>query len=79
LAVNKTVEVQLEFRGVMGGSIPIVETRGEPPELPFSLGDTTALLYEETIAYIETTLEERERGETFRLKRLKTKTARSRV
>ena len=124
LAVNKTVEVQLKFRGVMGVSIPLVETRGEPPAMPFSLGDTTALLdgasaafrevlshvpelselvtsvwrlaqelrktqrrvnalkhifipdYEETVAFIENTLEEREREETFRLKRLKSKAAR---
>jgi hypothetical protein len=32
--------------------------------------------YEETVAFIESALEEREREETFRLKRLKTKTTR---
>jgi V/A-type H+-transporting ATPase subunit D len=127
LAVNKTVDVQLKFRGVMGVPIPLVEARGGPPEMPYSLGDTTAALdevsaafrevlsripelselvtsvwrlagelrktqrrvnalqhifipdYEETVAFIESALEEREREETFRLKRLKTKTARPAV
>jgi V/A-type H+-transporting ATPase subunit D len=123
LAVNQTVDVQLKFRGVMGVSLPLIEARGEPPEMPYSLGDTTAALdeasavfrevldslprlaelatsvwrlagelrktqrrvnaleyifipdYEETIAFIESALEEREREETFRLKRLKTRAA----
>jgi V/A-type H+-transporting ATPase subunit D len=127
LAVNKTVDVRLKFRGVMGVSIPLVEARGGPPEMPYSLDDTTATLdeasasfrevlshipelsesvtsvwrlagelrktqrrvnalqhifipdYEETVAFIESALEEREREETFRLKRLKTKTARPMV
>lgn len=121
LAVNKTVDVQLKFRGVMGVALPLIEARGEPPEMPYSLGDTTSALdeasavfrevlesvprlaelvtsvwrlagelrttqrrvnalehifipdYTETIAFIESALEEREREETFRLKRLKTK------
>ncbi|MCR4407183.1 MAG: V-type ATP synthase subunit D [Anaerolineae bacterium] len=124
LAVNKTVEVQVRAHGVMGVPIPTVEARGEPPEMPYSLGDTRATLdeasaafrevlnripelselmtsvwrlarelrktqrrvnalqyifipdYEDTVAFIEKALEEREREETFRLKRLKTKTAR---
>ncbi|MDY7040584.1 MAG: V-type ATP synthase subunit D [Chloroflexota bacterium] len=124
LAVNKTVEVQIKSRGVMGVPIPIIEARGELPEMPYSLGDTTVVLdeasavfrevlslipdlsemmttvwrlarelrktqrrvnalqyifipdYEKTIAFIESAIEEREREETFRLKRLKTKTAR---
>ena len=124
LAVNKTVDVKLKFRGVMGVSLPLVEAHGGPPEMPYSLGDTTATLdeasaafrevlghipeiselvtsvwrlagelrktqrrvnalqhifipdYEEAVDFIESALEEREREETFRLKRLKTKTAR---
>jgi V/A-type H+-transporting ATPase subunit D len=127
LAVNKTVDVQLKFRGVMGVSIPLIEAGGKPPEMPYSLGDTTAALdeasavfrevlesvprlselvtsvwrlagelrktqrrvnalehifipdYEETIAFIESALEEREREETFRLKRLKTRATRPAV
>ena len=127
LAVNKTVDVRLKSRGVMGVSIPLVEARGGPPEMPYSLGDTTASLdqagaafrevlshipelselvttvwrlaaelrktqrrvnalqnifipeYEETVAFIESALEEREREEVFRLKRLKNKTARPTV
>jgi hypothetical protein len=35
--------------------------------------------YEETVAFIESTLEEREREETFRLKRIKSKTTRPSV
>jgi V/A-type H+/Na+-transporting ATPase subunit D len=123
LAVDKTVEVQLRFHGVMGVSIPQVEARGEPPRMPYSLGDTNAALdeatlafrevlnripelaelitsvwrlavelrktqrrvnalqyifipeYEDTVRFIISTLEEREREETFYLKRLKAKTA----
>ena len=127
LAVNKTVDVQLKFRGVMGVSLPLIEARGKPPEMPYSLGDTTAALdeasavfrevldsvprlselatsvwrlagelrqtqrrvnalehifipdYEETIAFIESALEEREREETFRLKWLKTKATQTKI
>jgi len=127
LAVNKTVDIQLRFRGVMGVSVPLVNASGKPPEMPYSLGDTTAALdeagaafrevlshipelselvtsvwrlagelrktqrrvnalqyifipdYEETIAFIESELEEREREEAFHLKRLKTKAARPAV
>jgi len=127
LAVNTTVEVQVTYRGVMGVPIPSVAAHGEPPQMPYSLGDTMATLdeasytfrevlsripelcemvtsvwrlarelrktqrrvnalqhifipdYEATLAFIESALEEREREETFRLKRLKTKTARSAI
>lgn len=127
LAVNKTVDVQLKFRGVMGVALPQVEARGKPPEMPYSLGDTTAALdeatdvfrdvlgsvpqltelvtsvwrlagelrktqrrvnalehifipnYTETITFIESALEEREREETFRLKWLKSKAAQAEV
>jgi len=123
LAVHKTVEVNVRSRGVMGVPIPIVQAHGEPPEMPYSLGDTMATLdeasaafrqvldripelsesmtsvwrlarelrktqrrvnalqhifipdYQDTVSYIESALEEREREETFRLKRLKTKTS----
>ncbi len=124
LAVSKTVEVQVKFRGVMGVPVPLVNAQGEPHAMPYSLGDTTAALdeaslafrqvlsqlpelaeleasvwrlagelrktqrrvnalqyifipnYIETVAFIEATLEEREREETFRLKLLKHRTAR---
>jgi V/A-type H+-transporting ATPase subunit D len=127
LAVNKTVDVQLKYRGVMGVTLPVIEARGTPPEMPYSPGDTTAALdaastvfrdvlesiprlaelvtsvwrlagelrktqrrvnalehifipdYTETIAFIESALEEREREETFRLKRLKSKATRATV
>lgn len=121
LAMHKTVDVHLKFRGVMGVPIPMVEAKGGPPEMPYSLGDTRATLdqassafrrvlsripelselvtsvwrlagelrktqrrvnalqhifipeYEETVEFIKSALEEREREETFRLKWLKTK------
>ncbi len=121
LAANKTVDVQLKYRGIMGVPIPVVEARGEPPEMLYSLGDTSVTLdeasesfrevlshvpelsklvttvwrlagelrktqrrvnalqyifipeYEETVLFIQSSLEEREREETFRLKLLKTR------
>ncbi len=119
LAVNKTVEVELKYRGVMGVTLPLIEASGAPPELSYSPGDTTATLdeasalfrdvvqkipelsrletsvwrlavelrktqrrvnalqyifipdYVETITFIQSSLEEREREEVFRLKLLK--------
>jgi V/A-type H+-transporting ATPase subunit D len=119
LAVHKSVEVQLKFHGVMGIELPLVESNGKPPEMSYSLGDTSVSLdqasaafreilslipdlsrlvttvwrlaielrktqrrvnaleyifipeYEETIAYIESSLEEREREGIFALKLLK--------
>jgi V/A-type H+-transporting ATPase subunit D len=127
LAVNKTVEVDIKNHSIMGVPIPIITAHGEPPDMPYSLGDTLATLdevsarfdkallkipelsesmtsvwrlarelrktqrrvnalqyifipdYEETIAFIESELEEREREEIFRLKRLKTHAARPTV
>src|SRR5574342_181042 len=121
LAVNKTVDVHLKLRGIMGVAIPSIESRGEPPELLYSPGDTAAVLdeatnafrevpvrvpqlsmltatvwrlanelrktqrrvnalqhifipqYQQQIEFIVSSLEEREREETFRLKWLKTK------
>jgi V/A-type H+-transporting ATPase subunit D len=123
LAVNKTIEVRIRPRSVMGVLIPMIESEGEAPETPYGLGDTTVALdeaasrfgevlsripslseavtaawrlarelqktqrrvnalehifipeYETTVAYIESVLEEREREETFRLKRLKSRMA----
>ena len=119
LAVNKSIEVNIRPHSVMGVVIPVVETHGEPPEMPYGLGHTTTALdeaaaafrrvlaempplaetvttawriarelqktqrrvnalqhifipqYKGTITFIESELEEREREETFRLKRLK--------
>ncbi len=123
LAVHKTVEVQVKHRGVMGIALPLVDASGEPPEMTYSLGDTTASLdeaaaafrevlclipeisrlvtsvwrlavelrktqrrvnalqyifipqYEQTISFIQSSLEEREREEVFRLKLLKSRSA----
>ncbi|RPJ44686.1 MAG: V-type ATP synthase subunit D, partial [Chloroflexi bacterium] len=112
-------EVQLKYRGIMGVAIPLIDARGAPPDIPYSLSDTNVALdetyvafrealaripdlsrltatvwrlagelrktqrrvnalqhvfipdYEETILFIEGSLEERDREDTFRLKLLK--------
>jgi len=51
LAVNKTVDVHLRLRGIMGVAIPQIEARGEPPKLLYSPGDTAAVLDEATAAF----------------------------
>ncbi len=56
LAVNKTVDVHLRLRGVMGVAIPQIEARGEPPKLLYSPGDTAAVLDEATAAFREVLL-----------------------
>lgn len=124
LAANKTVDVHLKYRGIMGVAIPVIEATGAPHSLLYSPGDTNAALdeasvgfrevllrvpqlsmlvttvwrlagelrktqrrvnalqhifipnYEATVAFIVSSLEEREREETFRLKWLKTKLSR---
>ena len=123
LATNKTVDVQLRFRGIMGVAVPQIQASGAPPEMSYSLADTNTALdeasssfrevlkripelsrlvtavwrlaaelrktqrrvnalqhifipeYEETVVFIVSSLEEREREDTFRLKLLKTHTA----
>ena len=123
LAVNKSVEVEIKLRSIMGVVIPDVEAYGEPPDMPYGLADTTVALdeavarfrdvldeipklsemmtsvwrlarelqktqrrvnalqyifipeYEATVDFIVSALEEREREEIFRLKRLKSKTS----
>lgn len=121
LAANKTVDIHLKLRGIMGVAIPVIEARGEPPKMLYSLSGTNAALdeasaafrevviktpqlsmlvttvwrlagelrktqrrvnalqhifipeYEQTVTFIVSSLEEREREEIFRLKWLKTK------
>ncbi len=125
LAANKTVDVHLKLRGIMGVAIPVIEARGDLPKMLYSLSGTSASLdeaavafrevviktpqlsmlvttvwrlagelrktqrrvnalqhifipaYEETVAFIVSSLEEREREETFRLKWLKSKMERT--
>jgi V/A-type H+-transporting ATPase subunit D len=125
LAANKTVDIHIKLRGIMGVAIPVIEASGEPSEMLYSLSGTNAALdeasaafrevlirtpqlsmlvttvwrlagelrktqrrvnalqhifipaYEETVAFIVSSLEEREREEIFRLKWLKTKMAKS--
>lgn len=122
LAVNKTVDIKIRVRSIMGVPIPEIETTGEPPDMAYSPDDTNASLdeasqafravleripelsmkvtavwrlavelrktqrrvnslqyifipdYEETIAFINSTLEEREREEIFMLKLFKDRT-----
>jgi len=122
LAANKTVEVEVKYRGIMGVAIPVIDAHGAPPDIPYSLSDTNVALdetyaafrkvlelipelsrlfatvwrlagelrktqrrvnalqhifipdYEETIQFIESSLEERDREDTFRLKLLKKQT-----
>lgn len=121
LAANKTVDVHIKLRGIMGVAIPVIEAGGEPPKMLYSLSGTNAALdeasaafreviiktpqlsmlvttvwrlagelrktqrrvnalqhifipeYEQTVAFIVSSLEEREREEIFRLKWLKSK------
>jgi len=125
LAANKTVDVHRKLRGIMGVAIPVIESRGEPQKMLYSLSGTNAALdeataafrevliktpqlsmltttvwrlagelrktqrrvnalqhifipnYEATVNFIVSSLEEREREETFRLKWLKTKMTKS--
>ena len=127
LAANKTVDVHLKLRGIMGVAIPVIEARGDLPKMLYSLSGTNASLdeasaafrevvvkipqlsmlvtavwrlagelrktqrrvnalqhifipqYEETVAFIVSSLEEREREETFRLKWLKSKMERAKT
>lgn len=51
MATNKTVEVHLKFRGVMGVPIPQVETRGALAPMTYSMGDTSAILDEARTAF----------------------------
>ena len=121
LAANKTVDVHLKLRGIMGVAIPVIEAQGDLQKMLYSLSGTNASLdeaaaafrevvvktpqlsmlvttvwrlagelrktqrrvnalqhifipqYEDTVAFIVSSLEEREREETFRLKWLKSK------
>ena len=119
MAVTRSIDVNIINRGMMWVPIPHIEVSGEPPDISYSLGDTSVALddsndafhkvlediphltemvtsvwrlarelkktqrrvhalekvfipqYEETIHFIEQTLEEQDREEIFRLKWLK--------
>lgn len=127
LAANKTVDVHVKLRGIMGVAVPVIESRGELQKLLYSPADTAASLdqasstfrevliripqlsmltttvwrlagelrktqrrvnalqhifipqYEQTVAFIVSSLEEREREETFRLKLLKTRMSKAKA
>jgi len=119
LSVNKTIEVDVTLHSIMGVVVPTISAQGAPPDLSYSLGNTTVALddaaqrfrevlmeiprlaelltttwrlardlqttqrrvnalghilipaYEEAVRTIESALEEREREELFRMKRVK--------
>src|SRR5512140_232210 len=53
LAANKTVDVHLKVRGIMGVAIPVIESTGEPQQLLFSPGGTNAALDEASATFRE--------------------------
>ncbi len=53
LAANKTVDVHLRVRGIMGVAIPVIEASGEPPQMLFSPGGTNASLDEASATFRE--------------------------
>jgi V/A-type H+-transporting ATPase subunit D len=121
MAVEKTISIDIKYRGVMGVPIPVVTAQGQLGAMPYSFGDTMATLdaasnafrevlewitrlaeiessvwrlarelrktqrrvnalqyifipnYEDTLNFIQSAIEEREREEIFRLKLLKNK------
>ncbi len=53
LAANKTVDVHIKVRGIMGVAIPAIEATGEPPQQSFSPGGTNASLDEASATFRE--------------------------
>ena len=53
LAANKTVNVRLKLRGIMGVAIPMIEAQGEPLKMLYSLSGTNAALDEASAAFRE--------------------------
>ncbi len=53
LAANKTVDVHIKVRGIMGVAIPVIEATGEPPQMLFSPGGTNASLDEASATFRE--------------------------
>src|SRR5574340_988662 len=53
LAANETVDVHLKLRGIMGVAIPVIEARGEPQSMLYSLSGTNAALDEAAAAFRE--------------------------
>lgn len=51
LAANKTVNVRLKLRGIMGVAIPVIEAQGEPLKMLYSLNGTNAALDEASAAF----------------------------
>ena len=52
LAANKTVDVHLKLRGIMGVAIPVIEAHGDLPKMLYSLSGTTASLDEAAAAFL---------------------------
>ncbi len=53
LAANKTVDVHLKYRGIMGVTVPVIEASGAPDQMLYSPGDTNAALDEATSTFRE--------------------------
>ena len=53
LAALKSVDVQLRFRGIMGVTLPLIESKVGIPKIRYSLGDTSASLDEATATFQE--------------------------
>ena len=53
LAANKSVDIHLRYRGIMGVAVPEIEASGAPHEMLYSLGDTNASLDESTSIFRE--------------------------
>jgi len=51
LSVRETINVDITPHSIMGVVIPSAEPRGEPPETPYGLGDTTVALDEAVVAF----------------------------
>ena len=51
LAVTQSVNVSIIHRGMMGVPIPHIEAYGEPPDISYSLGDTSVALDESNDAF----------------------------
>ena len=51
LAVTQSVNVSIINRGMMGVPIPHIEAYGEPPDISYSLGDTSVALDESNDAF----------------------------
>ncbi len=55
LAANKSVDVLVKYRGIMGVPLPVIDASGGPAEMLYSLADTSVTLDEAAEAFQEVT------------------------